>query len=177
MNAKLTALAVLGIAALSLRADDTPIQLSLTPDIALYPRTATVRGFSLGVWSENPQWSLTLGLVNGSSGDSGGLSWGIVNYAESYTGVQWGAVNISTENFVGWKCGWINVSQGTFKGLSWGAVNYSEDTTGLQVGVVNYAQRLNGLQLGFANVAMNNSWFQEFPDKLAPVFPFVNWSF
>jgi hypothetical protein len=31
---------------------DTPLQLSLTPDIALFPRTTTVRGLSLDIWGE-----------------------------------------------------------------------------------------------------------------------------
>jgi hypothetical protein len=156
---------------------DTPIQLSLTPDIALYPRTTMVRGLSLNIWGENPQFGLTLGLVNGSTGDSGGFSWGIVNYAESYRGVQWGVVNVSTEDFIGWQRGWVNISQGTFEGFQSGLVNVGQDTAGFQLGVVNYAQDLRGLQIGLANVAINNPWFTEFPDKLATGFPIINWSF
>jgi hypothetical protein len=169
--------ATLAITAVCLHADDTAIQLSLTPDVALFPRTTTVRGISLNIWGENQQWSLTLGLVNGSTGDSGGFSWGIVNYDESYRGFQWGAVNVSRESFVGWQHGYVNVSQGTFTGFQSGWVNVSQDFTGFQLGVVNYSQKLDGLQIGLANVAMNNSWFEEFPDKLAKGFPIVNWSF
>jgi hypothetical protein len=156
---------------------DTPIQLSLTPDIALYPRDTMVKGLSLSIWGENPQQSLAIGFVNGSTGDSGGLSWGLFNYAESYTGVQLGWVNVSTEHFVGFQDAWVNYAQGTFKGLQYGVVNISEDTTGLQLGVVNYAEKLHGVQIGLVNVAMNNPAFTEFPDKLAPGFPFFNWSF
>jgi hypothetical protein len=156
---------------------DTPIQLSLTPEIALYPRTTTVRGLSLNIWGENPQISLDLGFVNGSTGDSGGLSVGIVNYAESYSGVQWGAINVSTENFLGWQHGFVNIAQGTFTGFQWGFINVGEKTIGFQLGAVNYAQDLHGLQIGFINVAMNNPVFDEFPDKLAPAFPILNWSF
>jgi len=156
---------------------DTPIQLSLTPEIALYPRTTTVRGLSLNLWGENPQTSLTLGLVNGSTGDSGGLSIGIVNYAETYRGLQWGAVNVSTENFLGWQHGFVNIAQGTFSGFQLGFLNVGENTTGFQLGALNYAQSLHGLQIGFINVAMNNPAFAEFPDKLAPGFPILNWSF
>jgi hypothetical protein len=43
--------------------------------------------------------------------------------------------------------------------------------------LVNYAENLRGVQVGLANVAMNNPWFNEFPDKLATGFPIVNWSF
>jgi len=170
-------IALLVFSAASLRAADTPIQLSLTPDIALYPKTDTVQGLSLNIWGENPRSGLAIGFVNGSTGDSSGLSWGLFNYAESYSGVQWGAVNISTENFIGWQNGYLNISQGTFTGFESGLLNISEDTTGLQLGFVNYALKLNGVQIGFVNVAMNNSWFKEFPDQLATGFPIVNWSF
>jgi hypothetical protein len=176
MNTRIV-IALLVISAASLRAADTPIQLSLTPDIALYPNTEMVRGFSLNIWGENPQSSLTLGLVNGSTGESSGFSWGLVNYTESYTGVQWAAVNISTKSFIGWQHGYVNISQGTFTGFESGLMNISEDTTGLQLGFVNYAQKLNGVQIGLVNVAMNNSWFNGFPDQLATGFPIVNWSF
>jgi hypothetical protein len=170
-------LATLLVGAASLQAEDTAIQLSLTPDVALFSKTTTVRGLSLNIWGENPQWSLTLGFVNGSTGDSGGFSWGLVNYDESYQGVQWGWANYSRESFIGWQRGFVDVSQGTFEGFQSGAVNVSEDTTGLQLGVVNYAQQLKGVQVGFINVAENNPWFTEFPDKLATGFPILNWSF
>jgi len=156
---------------------DTPLQLSLTPDIALYPSTTTVRGFSLNLWGQNPQSGLTFGFVNGSTGESGGLSVGLVNYAESYQGVQWGAINLSTENFIGWQHGYVNIAQGTFKGFELGFVNVAEDATGFQLGAVNYAQKLHGLQIGFINIAMNNPCFEQLPDKLAPGFPLLNWSF
>jgi len=152
------------VGAMSLNAQESVFQLSLTPDIAIQSRTTDIRGLSLGFWSENPQHSLTLGFVNGSTGDSGGFSWAfIANYDDSYTGVQWGLVNYSKQNFLGWQNGLVNCSEGSFKGLQWG--------------FVNYAEKLNGVQIGFVNVAMNNPWFDEFPNKLAKGFPIVNWSF
>jgi hypothetical protein len=176
MKTKLLIVALMAAAATALQAD-TPIQLSLTPEIALYPKTTTVGGLSLNIWGENPQTSLNLGFVNGSTGSSGGLSIGIVNYAESYEGVQWGAINISTENFLGWQHGFVNVAEGTFNGFQLAFVNVGENTTGFQLGAINYAQELHGLQIGFLNLAMNNAVFAELPDKLAPAFPIVNWSF
>jgi hypothetical protein len=161
----------------ALQAEDTVIQLSLTPDIALYPKTTTVKGVALNIWGQNPQYGLTLGLVNGSTDDSAGFSWGLVNYTDNYHGVQWGIVNISRESFIGWQRGCVNISQGTFVGYESGLVNVSENMTGFQLGVVNYAQELKGLQIGLVNVAINNPWFTEFPDKLAKGFPIVNWSF
>ena len=171
----LAAVSATGLA--GLHAQSTPIQLSLTPDIALHSRDTMVQGFSLGIWSENPQQSFTLGIVNGSTGNSGGFSWGIVNYSENYTGVQWGCVNVSKGDFIGWQRAYVNVSLGTFEGFQLGAVNVSMQTTGFQLGAFNYAQSLRGLQIGFVNIAANNPWFTEFPDKLATGFPIVNWSF
>jgi len=157
--------------------DKAAIQLSLTPDIALYPRTTTIDGLSLNIWGENEQHGVAFGLVNGSVGRSGGFSWGLVNYDDAYTGVQWGLVNVSNEEFVGWQRAVVNVDHGTFTGYQDGLVNVSEEVNGFQLGLVNYAQQLRGLQIGLVNVAMNNPWFDEFPDKLAPAFPIVNWSF
>ena len=158
--------------------DVAPIQLSLMPDIAVQSRTTTINGLSLNIWGENPQHGLTLGIVNGSTGDSAGFTWGVVNYADSYTGLSWGFVNVSTTSFVGWQHGWINVSQGTFVGFQSGWIcNFAEEFHGLQLGFVNYAANLRGVQLGFVNIAANNPWFNEFPDKLATGFPILNWSF
>src|ERR1700748_554085 len=108
----LVATVVIGASCMGAWADE-PIQLSLTPDIALQPRTTEIDGLSLNIWGENPQRGLTLGFVNGSTGDSAGFSWGLVNYDESYHGVQWGLVNYSRESFIGWQRGLVNVSQGT----------------------------------------------------------------
>ena len=156
---------------------DSPIQLSLAPDIALEPRTDTISGFSLGIWGENPQTSLNLGVVNGSTEDSGGFSAAVVNYDENYRGVHWAVVNSSSESFLGWQCGAVNIAHGTFLGFQSGVVNLGDDTSGVQVGLVNYADSLRGVQLGLANFANNNPMFTDFPDKLATGFPFFNWSF
>jgi hypothetical protein len=175
---KLIVITALVISAAGLKAQDSHFfQASLTPDIAIQPKTAEINGLSLDIWGENPQQSLNLGFVNGSTGDSAGLSWGLVNYDDSYTGVQLGVVNYSKESFVGWQKGVVNWSEGKFTGLQSGFVNVSEETKGLQLGFFNYSERLHGVQIGFANVAMNNPWFTEFPDKLATGFPIVNWSF
>jgi len=160
-----------------LKADGVAFQASLTPDIAIHPRTTEIDGLSLNIWGENPQHSLNLGFVNGSTGDSSGFSWGLVNYADTYTGVAWAWINYSKVKFTGWQDGLINVSQGNFIGLQSGWINVAEEFHGLQLGLVNYSENLNGVQVGFVNVARNNPWFTEFPDKLATGFPFVNWSF
>ncbi|MEY4916406.1 MAG: hypothetical protein RL616_319 [Verrucomicrobiota bacterium] len=159
------------------RAAETVFQLSLVPDVAIFPRTTQVNGLSLGIWNENPQASLELGFVNGNTGNSCGVSLGLVNYAENYRGVQWGAVNYCERDFTGVQDAYVNVCTGHFTGVQYGYVNYADDFCGLQLGAVNYTRHLRGVQLGFINVALNNPWFKEFPNKLATGFPFFNWSF
>jgi len=146
---KLLIVSAFVVGAIGVRADESAFQLSLTPDIAIHPRTTEISAFSLNVWGENPQHGVALGFVNGSTGDSSGLSWAIIaNYDDSYTGVQLGFVNYSKESF---------------KGLQWGFVNYTE--------------KLDGVQLGLVNIVTDNGWFDQFPGKLAKGFPFFNWSF
>ena len=165
--------------ATGLKADEAPFfQASLTPEIAIYPRDTEIQGLSLSIWGENPQRGVALGFVNGSSGESAGFTWGLFNYSESYSGVSWSLVNVSSISFEGWQSGWVNVAQGEFVGFqSCWLVNYAKDMRGFQLGLVNYAESLHGLQIGLANIAMNNPWFSDFPDKLATGFPIVNWSF
>ncbi|MGH7951331.1 MAG: LA_2272 family surface repeat-containing protein [Limisphaerales bacterium] len=203
---KILILTVVALGSTSLRADDSMpptnmstmpedaacFQASLTPAIAIHPRTTEINGLALNIWGENPQHSFNLGIVNGSTGDSSGFSVGVVNYDDSYVGVQWGVVNCSKESFSGWQWGlvndangifngWqegvVNISKGTFTGWQDGWVNVSEEVHGLQTGIVNYAEDLNGVQIGLANIAVNNGWFDDFPDQLAKGFPLVNWSF
>jgi len=158
-------------------AQESAFQLSLTPDVALHPATTKINGLSLSIWGQNPGQRLSLGFVNGSTGDAGGLAWGLVNYDDNYTGVAWAWINVSRQNFTGWQSGMVNVAQGSFTGVQSGCINYAEEFHGLQLGLVNWADNLHGVQIGFANVAVNNPWFTAMPDKFATAFPFVNWSF
>lgn len=175
---KLVVLAVLVAATFAVRAEETAFQLSLTPDIALHSTFTKVRGVSLGIWSENPQNSLTLGIVNGSREQSSGLSLALgVNYTETYTGVQLGMVNVSKSSFLGWQGAAINYSQGQFEGLQTAFINVAQDVHGVQFGGLNYTEKLRGVQIGFLNIVRDNGWFDQFPEKLATAFPFVNWSF
>lgn len=156
---------------------DPFFQASLTPDIAIYPRTTRINGFLLNIWGENPQSGIALGLVNGSTDYSSGISLGLLNYDESYSGFQWGMVNYSRTYFLGWQNGWVNWDDGYFKGWAWGVVNVANDAHGLQLGWINYAKRLDGVQVGLINVIESNTWFDQMPDKLSKGFVFVNWSF
>jgi len=160
---KFIILCALTVSAVAVKADEPFFQASLTPDIAIHDKGTRISGICLSIWGENPQSAFALGFVNGSSGDSKGFSWGLVNYSENYTGVQWSFVNMNKATFIGWQGGLVNISK-EFHGLQMGFVNYSEETK-------------NGVQIGLVNISMNNPWFSDFPDKLATGFPFVNWSF
>lgn len=169
--------------ALSSIAETESFQASLTPDIALQDRGTTIKGVSIGLWNENPGSQWQIGVVNGATGDSKGLQWGlflptILNYAENYTGAQLGLVNYAS---------------GDFTGLQWGAINYAKSLTGVQLGLGNCAGTVDGgfqwglvnytesaknlLQLGLVNIIADNEWFTNFPDDLAKGFVIVNWSF
>lgn len=160
-------------------AESKPIQLSLTPDIAIYSKNTTIEGLALSIWGENPQKALALGIVNGSRGDSAGFSWGLLaNYSDSYTGVQWAFVNYAKANVLGWQAGLVDFTEGTMKGLQTGFVNYAGNLTGLQLGLLNYsAKAATGVQIGLINLLPQNEWFKKLPNELAPGMVFVNWRF
>jgi hypothetical protein len=168
-------------------AETKPFNLSITPDIAIQDRSDTIEGLTLSIWGENQQASLALGIVNGSVGQSTGLSLGFLNYAENYDGLQWGLVNHSKGDFIGWQSGFlfgivgsaVNYTGGTMKGLQTGVVNYAGRLAGLQLGLVNYAEGTDaGVQIGLVNIIRKNAhWFTELPDELAPAMVFVNWRF
>ncbi len=160
---KLLMVALICVAASSAYAESKPFQASLTPDIAIHSRGTYIKGVSLNIWGENPQTAIAFGFVNGSSGDSSGFSWGLVNYAENYTGVEWAAVNYAKGNFTGWQAGFFN---------------YTGRLKGLQLGVINYAKTAeSGLQVGLVNIIEQNQWFTGFPGELAKGMIFVNWRF
>ena len=159
---------ILGIAVLGGQnhAAAAGFQLSLTPDIAIHPDTTPIEGFSLNVWGENPQRALSLGFINGSSGESSGVSLGLLaNYAENYSGAH-----------LAW---FANYASGRFSGLQWSVFNYAETLNGVQLGWVNFADTVEkGLQVGLLNVMKNNTyWFGGMPREVAPMMVLVNWRY
>jgi len=178
MNKLLTVFVGMTIASGALVASE-PIQLSLTPEIAIFNRTERIEGLALSIWGENPQSALALGIANGSTGRSEGLSWSwILNYADDYKGVQWALINYTKGGFLGWQAGFVNYAEGSMKGFQSGAVNYAGRLTGLQLGFVNYAETAEtGVQIGVVNLIPSNQWFSKLPDELAPGMIFVNWRF
>jgi hypothetical protein len=182
-------LTFLGVALLTTgaMAQGKPLQLSLTPEIATYDRNERIEGLCLSIWGENPQSAFALGIVNGSTGQSTGLSMALIlNYADSYTGLQWGLVNYTKEDLLGWQGGFglglavsvVNYTGGTMKGLQTGVVNYAGHLTGVQFGLLNYAETADtGVQIGVVNLMPQNRWFAGLPDELAPGMVLVNWRF
>lgn len=159
-------------------AGSKPIQLSLTPEIAIFDRSERIEGLCLSIWGENPQSALALGLVNGSTGRSAGFSLSLLNYADSYKGIQWAAINYTKGDFLGWQSGLVNYTHGQMKGLQGGVVNYAGHLTGLQLGLVNYAaSATTGVQIGLVNLIPQNEWFGGLPNELAPGMVLVNWRF
>ncbi|MFA5701873.1 MAG: hypothetical protein WC913_11415 [Desulfuromonas sp.] len=148
------------------RADIAPFQLSLTPDIAIHSSTTRINGVTLNIWGENPQRALALGLINGSSGMSSGVSLGLLaNYSENYSGVKiaWGA----------------NSCSGRMSGLELAIFNHANGLHGVQLGLVNFAENVEkGLQIGLINIMKNNVyWFGGLPEQVAPMMLLVNWRY
>jgi hypothetical protein len=184
MNKLLTIMT--GVLSLSSVMASEPFQLSLTPDIAIHDRNERIEGFSLSIWGENPQSAFALGFVNGSTGDSSGLSVGLLNYSDTYTGIQWGFINYAKGDFTGWQggpfFGWVvggvNITSGKMTGFQCALVNTAGTLNGFQLGIVNYASTADaGLQIGVVNIMPQNEWFTKLPDELAPGMIIVNWHF
>lgn len=160
-------------------AGNKAFQLSLIPDVAIFSPNQRINGLTIGIWSENPQSALALGIVNGSTGQSSGLSLALLlNYSDNYRGVQWAPINYTKGDFLGWQSGIVNYTDGTMKGLQTGGVNYAGSLTGLQLGLINFAETAqSGVQIGLINIIPSNRWFSGLPNELAPGMVFVNWRF
>lgn len=175
---KLLAFLTMALISTSVMAATHPINLSLTPDVAIYDRTDTIEGVTLSIWGENPQKSLALGIANGFTDKSIGFGWGILNYADSYKGVQFSMINYTDNDAMGFFSSFVNFTKETFIGLQAGGVNYAGYLKGVQFGLVNYADDgKSGVQIGFINVMPKNEWFSKMPNELAPGMIFVNWRF
>jgi hypothetical protein len=165
---KLTVVALACALAGSVMAETAGFQLSLTPDIAIQDRDTEIKGVSIGVWNENPGSQWQIGFVNGATGESAGLQgpifWTIYNYAEDFTGLQWGLVNYASVELTGVQWGAVNVAKAVDGGFQWGVVNYAETANNL-------------FQLGLVNIISDNAWFSDFPGDLAQGMIIVNWSF
>ena len=161
-------------------AEDAAFQASLVPNTALRDSTDHITAVSLNIWGLNPQHALAIGLINGSYGQSGGLSIGGVNYAENYTGMQCGFLNVARSDFNGFQAGWVNYTADVCSGFQLAFLNYAGRLTGLQLGLLNMAaQADHGLQIGLVNLLPENrQWFSAgLANELAPVMVIANWRF
>ncbi len=166
----LAAVVLLGLAPV-VRAD-FPVQLSLTPDVALRPDSESVQGLRLGVWSRSQDVSgLDLGIVQGTrgdflgvgvavvnlvDGDSAGLQWGVYGYSRvrgTFKGVLGGIVVRVQGDCYGLLSGWVALSDGSAKG--WVDGLYAQvggDFSGLQTGLITYCKgEAKGVALGGFN--------------------------
>ncbi len=160
------------------RAAEASFQASLVPDLALRDQTDTITFLSINLWGMNPQHAVAIGFINGSYGQSSGLSLGGINYSENYTGTQLGLLNYTSSDFFGWQAGCINYTADNFSGFQLGFLNYAGRLTGLQLGLFNMApQADHGMQLGLINLLPENQhWFTGgMANEIAPVTVFVNW--
>lgn len=122
-------------------------QASVAPGIAIHNRHQKIEGRTLSIWGENPQSSLAFGIINGTAGESSGVSLGFVNYGNSYKGVQFGFLNTDKK----------------LVGAQFGFLNYAKNTgTGFQFGLINI-------------ISTNKKWFSNFPNEIAPFMLFINW--
>jgi len=123
-----------------------------------------------------------IGLVNWNSNGatewarrSSGAQIGLLNYGNTFTGLQEGVANIANGTFMGLQSGFLNCAHNV-SGLQCGywfllGVNMaSGNLRGGQIGLVNYANKVEaGLQIGLINIIERNGW--------APVLPIVNGHF
>ena len=160
------------------RAADASFQASLVPDLALRDETDTITGLSLNIWGMNPQHAVAIGFINGSYGQSSGLSIGGINYSENFSGTQFALLNYTSCDFFGWQAACVNYTSDNFSGFQLGCLNYAGRLTGLQLGLLNMApQADHGMQIGLINLLPeNHRWFTGgLANEIAPVTVIVNW--
>ena len=104
-----------------------------------------------------------------------GAQVGLLNYADTFTGLQEGFVNVANGMFMGLQSGFLNFAHDV-SGLQCGywfllGVNVASGSLrGCQIGLVNYVNNVEGgLQIGVINIIEQNGWL--------PVLPIVNGHF
>jgi len=98
-----------------------PIQLSLTPDIALYGRSEQISGLTLNIWGEEPADGAGLGVGQRINREQHGRESGHPELRGQLQGPAMGFVNYTKQDFSGWQ-------GGPFFGLLVSAVNYTGGT-------------------------------------------------
>jgi hypothetical protein len=150
--------------------DEHPIQLSLLAPVQLVPEDEGIRGVRLSLFygKNTSVTGLDIGAVNHTTRDFLGVQFGFVGVAEgSFTGAQLNWVNVIDGSFEGFQSGIVS-SADDGRGLQFSGVNHARNFRGLQLALVNYAETLDGLQVGLVNIIRRGGMF--------PVMLFVNWS-
>ena len=98
-------------------------------------------------------YGLQASAVNVDWGDVWGAQLGIVDYCNSFHGIQLSALNWNNMTSHGGQAAVVNANQDEFVGFSAGVINYSMKSTGCQLGVFNFADSMTGCQIGVINAA------------------------
>lgn len=132
----------------------------------LYGKTESLNGLDFGFFSYSEAGKLSgAALVFGLhmlSGDmDGGLALSLVNiHSGNDRGLNAAFVNKVNNVESGVDLGFVNLADGQTM-FDIGAVNLSESST-VQVGIINVTKKIEGIQIGFINVA-DNGFFKVFP--------------
>lgn len=131
-------------------------------------KNTDMSGFDLGLasFSESENRSglaIVLGLSK-TTGKSSGLNSGlVVLHAGEATGVNAAFINQIDTLSSGANIGFLNITKG-YSSLDISGIAVSDRST-VQIGFVNITKKIEGVQLGFLNIAENG---------FLPVFPFFN---
>ena len=128
----------------------------------------SIRGADIGLFSSSATGDLNgfQGIcgIGRISGDMNGATFSLVNLHEGRdTGVNVGFFNRLKRLDAGANLGGMNLVEGK-SAIDVGGLNVTGRST-VQIGILNMTERIDGVQLGFLNVADNG---------FLPVFPFFN---
>jgi hypothetical protein len=112
-----------------------------------------IQGAFLANVVDGDVFGVQVASVNADWGNVWGVQVGVVDYCNSFHGIQVGGINWNNTPSHGWQTAVANANQEEFAGFSAGAVNYSLRVTGCQIGAVNLADSMTGCQIGFFNAA------------------------
>jgi hypothetical protein len=135
----------------------------------LYGKTQSLNGLDFGFFSYSEAGKLSgaafvFGLHQLTGDMDGGLAWSLVNlHSGNDRGLNAAFVNKVNSVESGVDLAFVNVADGKTM-VDIGALNLSESST-VQFGLINVTKKIEGIQIGFINVAENGFF---------PVFPFFN---
>lgn len=146
----------------------SPIQLALFDPVQIVKDDQSVGILRIDlIYGKNANVTgLDLGLVNHTTGNQGGLTYGLASVVQgSFVGWQDNGINIADKSFLGLQSGVWNQSKDGH-GVQLGWVNVTEKMSGLQVGIVNYTRTMSkGVQIGVGNIILEGG---------IPFLPIVN---